>query len=205
MRSGFGFAGALILRLDAAREAVGARSGRTGVAAGALGVDAVPALAEARDAGQALVVTADWPGGGHETRVVVPLAVEERCLGFLLAARLHGDETFGVDNEMLALLSALGAVAAVFVDKADHYGAMAGELAELQHSDRVKTDFVGIASHELRTPIAVVHGIAATLHLRGHELDGKQVAELRKTLYAQTTRLVELTQSLLDLSRIESG
>ena len=151
------------------------------------------------------MATADWPGGGHESRVIVPLAVDERCLGFLLAGRLHGHATFDVDEATLALLSALGAVAAVFVDKADHYGALAGELAELQHVDRVKTDFVGIASHELRTPIAVVHGIAATLHLRGHELDDEQLAQLRTTLYSQTTRLAALTQSLLDLSRIESG
>jgi signal transduction histidine kinase len=79
------------------------------------------------------------------------------------------------------------------------------KLAELEHLDNVKNQFVSIASHELRTPIAVVYGVAATLDRRGDDLAREQVRELHKTLYAQTCRLAELTEQLLDLSRIDSG
>jgi signal transduction histidine kinase len=79
------------------------------------------------------------------------------------------------------------------------------KLAELEHLDDVKNQFVSIASHELRTPIAVVYGIAATLHRRGDSLASEQVSELLKTLYLQTCRLAELTEQLLDLSRLDSG
>jgi two-component system sensor histidine kinase KdpD len=96
-------------------------------------------------------------------------------------------------------------VAAVFVEKTDDYAQLESALDELRRLDEAKSDFVGIASHELRTPIAVVHGIASTLHLRGDQLSGEQLLELRRTLFEQTTRLSSLTQSLLDLSRIESG
>src|SRR5436305_5361455 len=67
-----------------------------------------------------------------------------------------------------------------------------------------KYDFVSIASHELRTPISVVHGIAATLHARVDELAGDQVHALLGQLVVQTDRLRELADQLLDLSRIES-
>jgi signal transduction histidine kinase len=77
-------------------------------------------------------------------------------------------------------------------------------LRELAESDARKNDFVAVASHELRTPISVVHGIAATLHLRGDELEPEQVHELRATLFEQTERLRDLADQLLDLSRIDS-
>lgn len=77
-------------------------------------------------------------------------------------------------------------------------------LAELEHLDVAKSQFVSIASHELRTPIAVVHGIAATLHFRADALVGEQLHELRETMYLQTCRLAELTEQLLDLSRLDA-
>jgi two-component system sensor histidine kinase MtrB len=88
---------------------------------------------------------------------------------------------------------------------ADRIDELEAKLAELEHLDDVKNQFVSIASHELRTPIAVVYGIAATLHGRGDDLAPDQVRELRKTLYLQTCRLAELTEQLLDLSRLDSG
>jgi two-component system, OmpR family, phosphate regulon sensor histidine kinase PhoR len=65
-------------------------------------------------------------------------------------------------------------------------------------------EFVSIASHELRTPISVVHGIAATLHARHPDLDDQQVDALLATLVQQTARLCDLADQLLDLSRLES-
>lgn len=82
--------------------------------------------------------------------------------------------------------------------------ALVSHVEELERLDEVKNQFVSLASHELRTPIAVVHGIAATLHLRGDELRHEQLLELRRTLYSQTTRLAALTEQLLDLSRLDA-
>ena len=72
-------------------------------------------------------------------------------------------------------------------------------------ADRLTYEFVSIASHELRAPIAVVHGIAATLDARMDELPGEQVHALLGQLVVQTDRLRDLADQLLDLSRIESG
>jgi signal transduction histidine kinase len=77
-------------------------------------------------------------------------------------------------------------------------------VAELERLDDAKNQFVSLASHELRTPIAVVHGIAATLHFRGHQLADDQLDELRETMYVQSCRLVDLTEQLLDLSRLDA-
>src|SRR5262249_39688703 len=144
-----------------------------------------------------------WPGEAPwlDAPVALPLLVADRCPAFVVADR----PADAPDGEALHLLGALGSMAAGLLDCPHPDPGVEDELAELQHIDRLKTDFLGIASHELRTPIAVVHGIASTLYLRGPELTAEQVLELRGTLYEQTTRLVALAQALLDLSRIEAG
>jgi signal transduction histidine kinase len=140
---------------------------------------------------------------GVRSIVSVPLCTETRCLGFLVFDNAGGEFELGPDE--LELLTTLGWVAAVFVDKADRYEELEHSLDELRVLDRVKSDFLSIASHELKTPITVVHGIATTLHLRGNQLNRSQLEELRATLYEQTARLSVLTDELLDLSRLEAG
>ena len=93
----------------------------------------------------------------------------------------------------------------MFIAKAEQFDELQRALEELRRIDRLKDEFVAIASHELRAPIAVVHGIATTLHLRGEELEHAQIVQLRQALYEQSARLHELTEQLLDLSRFDSG
>ena len=82
---------------------------------------------------------------------------------------------------------------------------MAEKARDVGDADRLKHDFVSIASHELRAPISVVHGIAATLNARVDDLRDDQVHALLGQLVLQTDRLRDLADQLLDLSRIESG
>jgi signal transduction histidine kinase len=98
------------------------------------------------------------------------------------------------DAADLSVLTALGEAAAAVAERARDVG----------DADRLKYDFVSIASHELRTPISVVHGIAATLNARVDQLESEQVHALLGQLVVQTDRLRELADQLLDLSRIES-
>ena len=129
-------------------------------------------------------------------RVAAPLLLDGNCLGHLIGDRAGAP--LDLDRTSLELLTALAAVAAVLLDRARHVGRLERSLA-------ARTQFVSLASHELRTPIAVVHGIVATLHLRGDELEPQQLRELRETAFEQTGRLAQLTDQLLDLSRLETG
>lgn len=140
---------------------------------------------------------------GVSAIVAAPLLVEGRVLGFLVAD--HGGEPFELAPGELELLTALGWIAAVFVEKAEQYTQLEGALEELRRLDRAKSEFVSIASHELRSPIAVVHGIASTLYVRGDDLTPEQLLDLRMTLHTQTRRLHDLAEQLLDLSRLEAG
>jgi signal transduction histidine kinase len=82
------------------------------------------------------------------------------------------------------------------------FGAMTERLAEL---DRLKAEFVGLATHELKTPINVIIGYAELLDegLYG-DLEPKQQHVLG-LIHEQARSLTRLVNQLLDLSRFEAG
>jgi hypothetical protein len=80
---------------------------------------------------------------------------------------------------------------------------MTERLAEL---DRLKAEFVSLATHELKTPINVIGGYAELLDegLYG-ELEPKQRDVVLALIQEQTRTLTRLVNQLLDLSRFEAG
>lgn len=81
----------------------------------------------------------------------------------------------------------------------------AAARARLQELDDLKSDFIAITSHELRTPVAAVRGFVDTLRRRRDELTEDEVREFLDIIYGQSDRLVRLVEDLLDVSRLEAG
>jgi signal transduction histidine kinase len=87
-------------------------------------------------------------------------------------------------------------------DLARSFSSMAERLAEL---DRLKAEFVGVASHEIKTPLSVIRGYVSLL---ADGIYGPVNDAQRKTLGSvsdQTDRLNRLVHRLLDISRFEAG
>jgi signal transduction histidine kinase len=103
-----------------------------------------------------------------------------------------------------ALLRTLGSLTVLALERSRLFAQERDARIALEEADEMKSQFIALASHELRTPAAVVHGIAATLQMRGEELEREQLLQLRRTLYEQTDRLRRLVDQLLDLSRLEA-
>jgi signal transduction histidine kinase len=86
---------------------------------------------------------------------------------------------------------------------------MALARAELFERERqsVETmrDFVAIASHDLRTPIAVISGIGTTVREQWKQLSEEQRFDLVGRVEAKAQQLARLVEDLLTLSKIESG
>jgi signal transduction histidine kinase len=75
----------------------------------------------------------------------------------------------------------------------------------LRDLDQIKSQFVSVAAHQLRTPLA---GIRWTLYALLEEQVGKLNADQKKfagDAYQATTRLIDLVNDLLDVSRLEEG
>ncbi|HXZ04743.1 MAG TPA: GAF domain-containing sensor histidine kinase, partial [Ktedonobacteraceae bacterium] len=83
------------------------------------------------------------------------------------------------------------------------------DVTALKEAERLKDEFIGIAAHELRTPLAVIKGFSQTLmvqtaHGKGPELADWQMEAIQDIDQA-TSRLVELTEDLLDVTRLQAG
>jgi two-component system sensor histidine kinase GlrK len=88
-----------------------------------------------------------------------------------------------------------------------------GELArafntmcsKLKEVDKMKSDFFALMSHELRTPLtAIKEGTNLFLEGRGGEVTEKQ-KKLLTIIAEESNRLIGLVNSVLDLSKLESG
>lgn len=78
--------------------------------------------------------------------------------------------------------------------------ALEGANEELKKLDKLKDEFISVASHELRSPIHPILGYASMA--REGMIDNKEALDI---IYKQAVRLKQLANDILDVSRIESG
>jgi len=86
--------------------------------------------------------------------------------------------------------------------------ALAREHAAAEHLrslDELKTAFLQAVSHDLRTPLASVLGIALTLERSHRALPASEVDDLLGRLTGNARRLDRILSDLLDLDRLTRG
>jgi signal transduction histidine kinase len=74
---------------------------------------------------------------------------------------------------------------------------------QLEQSDRIKSEFIDIAAHELRTPIQPIIGFAELL--KEEELKDDKKREATTAIIRNAKRLQRLAEAILDVTRIESN
>ena len=78
------------------------------------------------------------------------------------------------------------------------------DLAPLDEIERMRSEFLGLVSHELREPLAAIKGSAATL-LEDAGLARAEMREFHRIIAAQAEHMRVLVGDLLDAGRIEAG
>ncbi|HEX8377883.1 MAG TPA: HAMP domain-containing sensor histidine kinase [Pedobacter sp.] len=78
------------------------------------------------------------------------------------------------------------------------------QLRQSKYIDDKRNEFISIASHELKTPITIIKAFTQ-LALSGKSECSGQVKDFLKKIDAQSTKLNNLVQQLLDTSKIENG
>ena len=79
------------------------------------------------------------------------------------------------------------------------------DISALKHSEMARKEFVANASHELKTPVAVIKGYAETL-VEDHEaMSAEDRFRFLSTIRRHSDRLTLLINDLLSLSQLESG
>jgi signal transduction histidine kinase len=107
-------------------------------------------------------------------------------------------------DEELALLRTLGALTGLALDHVNLFQAEHQARIALERANEVKSNFVALAAHELRTPMTTIHGFVTTLHHLSDRLDEDQREKVRDALLQQTERMAALIEQLLDLSRLDA-
>ena len=79
------------------------------------------------------------------------------------------------------------------------------DITRFREADRLKSTFVSIVSHELKTPVATILGYAETLARPDAEWDPETVREMAGTIKDEARRLDRLITDLLDVSRLQAG
>jgi two-component system sensor histidine kinase MtrB len=131
--------------------------------------------------------------GGVTSAFALPLITETRCLGFVSATREGTVARTDIDRHGLATV---GSVVATLLENA-----LVRE--EMQRRDELKSEFLALAVHELRNPVASIYGISVTLTERQDALGESQQLALRDALREQAHRTRNLIGQLLDLARLD--
>lgn len=76
------------------------------------------------------------------------------------------------------------------------------DITQIRRLEKVRTDFVSNASHELRTPVTALKGFAEVL-LDGAMEDPVTTKQFLEIIYKESKRLEILVNDILELSRVE--
>ncbi len=158
--------------------------------------------------GQALVVNGpdDLPeflrqsmlGGVLRSALSLPLTAKGQVIGVMNLTKTTLEAPFALgDAELLSVLVGQAAVAIVNARLIKQMEAAYEELSRLEH---LKTEFINIAAHELRTPVSIVLGYASLLT----DLAPLELQELVSPIMRQAQQLERIVDDLFHLDYLKS-
>jgi signal transduction histidine kinase/ActR/RegA family two-component response regulator len=141
---------------------------------------------------------------GRRTRsyLGVPLIFREQVFGVLSAQSYETNAYTTADAELLTTIATQASIA---IQNARAYERLVQTADELREVDRLKNQFLANMSHELRTPLNSIIGFSRVM-LKGIDgpLTEPQEADLT-SIYSSGQHLLNLINSILDMSKIEAG
>lgn len=135
--------------------------------------------------------------------IIYPLIVRGDAIGLMVL--FLGQKAEDISEFKKDFLEQLPNIIGIALDNALLFSAIQDANEKLKQLDRLKDDFVSLASHELRTPMTVIRSyLYMAIQGKAGELNTKQKFYLDRA-YSSTVRLINLVNEMLNISRIESG
>jgi signal transduction histidine kinase len=138
---------------------------------------------------------------GATSLIAAPIFVESEARGVLFIA---SSRPRPLDDEDLAFLVILAARIGLLIERA--------ELTQLQRiverqraQAAARQELLGIVTHELKTPVAVMRAYAEVLMERARKAQRTDEVALLQRIDDQAERLLSMVEQLLDLQRLDAG
>jgi len=145
-----------------------------------------------------------------KTVLCCPLVIDNKVIGLFLVAINRAYEMFS-EHERNSVEAAVNVVA-LTLDKAQLYQTLAitnqklGEANErLKELDQLKSEFVSLATHQIRGPLTAIKGFASMMIEGDYGEVPKTLQEPVDTIYQSSQSLVVIVEDFLNVSRIEQG
>ncbi len=157
----------------------------------------------------------------NKVALCLPLILEKDIVGvIILGEKISRDHYSEQDEQLLSFLASQASLALV---NASNYGQLktfnerlettvkkrTEELRDaneqLQKADRLKSEFVSIASHQLRSPLTVIKGYLSVILSGDYGQLADDVKKPLQVCYDANQRLINFINDLLDLNAIEEG
>ena len=131
----------------------------------------------------------------------IPLRAPSHARG-VLAVKAHNRRLLRIP-EQRQLLDTFAALIAIALERV-HYVEVAQNAVVRMESERLRNSLLAALSHDLRTPLTVLVGLAESLTLTKPPLSEEQL-ESAEAIQDEARRMSTLVSNLLDMARIESG
>ena len=79
------------------------------------------------------------------------------------------------------------------------------DISRFRQADELKSEFISIVSHELKTPVALIKGYVSTLRREDVKWDREIMDASLQVIEEEADRLTGLIENLLDASRLQAG
>jgi len=131
----------------------------------------------------------------------LPLQAPMRTRGVLAIAPNDTHQIFQPEQQQL--LATFASQIALALERV-HYVDVAQDALISMEAERLRNSLLSAISHDLRTPLTAIVGLASTLHEQA-DLSASKRAELSLAIHDEALRMSGLVVNLLDMARLQSG
>ncbi len=157
----------------------------------------------------------------NQISLIVPLYLRDDLTGILFLGEKKSGDIYNTTD--LRILEIIAKQSAVSIQNAELYQEQKNfaitlkqevdratkELksanAQLRKLDQAKSEFISIASHQLRTPLTIIKGYISMIEQGDFGKVPEKIYDPLDKVYKSTMRIIALVEDLLNISRIESG
>src|SRR3990167_9412716 len=147
---------------------------------------------------------------GIKTSMLFPVRVRDKGIGVLIFSMIKDEKE--VSEAEYDLIQGFTDVVGLAVENARLYTSLQDTKEKLETAnirlkelDKLKNDFVSVASHELRTPMTAIKSYLWVAMNKKQDQLSEDMKRYLSRAYISVERLINLVNDMLNISRIESG